>query len=179
MKNTLFIVGAAGLALVLAIAFAWNTSSTVEVSHVINAPVDRVWVLWNEPESMKRWWGPKHYTAPDIANDLREGGIYLLAMQAPDGKVHRNVGRYTEIIEKKKLVSQMAFADEAGKAIPASAAGLPGKWPDEITVTVEFEDLGDKTKVTVTETGIPSIMYIFAKMGWKQQFAKIDQMIEN
>ena len=56
----------------------------------------------------------------------------------------------------------MSFSDENGKIIDAP---VPGDWPVEILVTVDFKDLGDKTQITITEVGIPIIMSIFASAG--------------
>lgn len=143
-----------------------------------NASPEMVWKFWNDPETMKSWWSPKDYTAPVIQNDLRVDGKFLLSMQAPDGKMHWNTGRYIEVTPYKKIVSLMSFSDETGKMVPASQAGLPGSWPDEIKVTVEFQEMGGKTQVVVKEEGIPTIMFFFAKMGWNQQFDKFEALLK-
>lgn len=152
-------------------------SSVVVIEHTFNAPVAKVWQLWNDPEAIKKWWGPDFYTAPTVTNDLQVGGTYLLSMQDPKGKIIYNVGKYIEVVEHKKLVSLMAFADATGNPLPAETYGIPGNWPDAVKVAVEFTDQGDKTHVKVEETGIPTIMLIFAKMGWKQQFEKFEKLL--
>lgn len=167
--------------IVISIAFvmyAKQTSSTVVVERVFEAPVEKVWQVWTDTESMKKWWSPKYYTAPTIQNDFREGGKFLLSMQSPDGKISWNTGTYTQIITNQKIVSKMSFSDETGKAIPASEAGVPGKWPDEIEVIVQFEDLSGKTKIQITEVGIPLLMSFFAKLGWQQQFDKMEPLLK-
>lgn len=152
-------------------------SSTIVVERTFNTPVKKVWEMWNNPETIKNWWSPKGYTAPVVTNDLREGGKYLLAMKSPKGDLSYNVGTYKEIIPNKKIVSVMSFSDENGNVVPASTYGLPGKWPDEILMTVEFEQVGEQTKVKVREEGIPTIISIPAKMGWEQQFDKFQALL--
>ncbi|WII72614.1 SRPBCC domain-containing protein [Bdellovibrio sp. 22V] len=159
------------------IYIAQKKTKTVVVEHTFNAPVAKVWTLWNDPESMKKWWGPKGFSAPVIKNDLQVGGTFLLSMKAPDGKVSWNVGKYTEVLPNEKIAAVMSFSDENGNVVPASTYGVPGEWPIEVTVTVEFKDLGDKTHIKITETGIPMIMYVFAKMGWEQQFVKFAELL--
>ncbi|HUU24615.1 MAG TPA: SRPBCC domain-containing protein [Methyloceanibacter sp.] len=33
------------------------------IARTFNAPLDRVWKAWTEPEQMAQWWGPKGFTA--------------------------------------------------------------------------------------------------------------------
>lgn len=164
--------------LIIAGFIAAKTPSTVVIEHTFNASVDKVWMHWTSVESIKQWWSPTHYTAPVIKCDFQVGGAYLLSMRAADGTMHFNSGIYKEIIPNQKIVTAMSFSDENGKLIPGKDVAVPGSWPDEITVTVEFrEDHGD-TVVKVTEEGIPSIMYLFAKLGWKQQFDKFENLLK-
>ncbi len=179
LKKSLFAFVVLIILAYAAFFFASRMSRMVKVSRTFNAPIERVWSNWNDPETIKRWWGPKGYSAPVIQNDIRVGGAFLFSMKSPSGEVHYNTGTYTDIALNKKIVSKMSFADETGKAIPASEIGLPGEWPDYVEVLVEFEDLkGQKTTITVTETGIPLIMSVFAKMGWEQQFDKFEDVIK-
>lgn len=156
---------------------ARQTSSTVYVERVFAAPVEKVWEHWNDPESMKKWWSPKDYTAPVIKNDLRVGGSFLLSMRSPKGEMFWNTGTYKEIVPNRKIVSTLSFSDENGKAVPGAEVKIPGEWPDEITVTVEFHDLNGKTRVQVTEVGIPLIMKFFGNLGWQQQFDKFEVLL--
>jgi uncharacterized protein YndB with AHSA1/START domain len=159
--------------------YAKSTTKVVVIEHTFKAPVAKVWQTWNDPEMMKKWWGPKGFTAPVIKNDLRVDGQFLLSMQDTNGsKPIYNAGKYTEIIENKKISSTMSFADENGNPVPPSQYSVPGNWADTTTVTVEFEEGEGKTYVKITETGIPMIMYVFAKLGWSQQFDKFDDLIK-
>jgi uncharacterized protein YndB with AHSA1/START domain len=108
---------------------------------------------------------------------VREGGSFLWAMKSEKGKMFWNTGTYQEVVADKKIVSTMAFADENGKAIPGSQVSVPGRWPNEITVIVEFNESEGKARVTVTEVGIPLIAYPLLKIGWAQQFDKIQLLL--
>lgn len=159
------------------VLIARKSSSTVYVERTFHAPVEKIWKVWNDPESMKKWWSPKDYTAPVIKNDFRVTGTFLLSMKSPKGEMFWNTGSYKEIVAHKRIVSTMSFSDENGKVVPGSEVKVPGKWPDEITVTVEFKEADGKTRVTITEVGIPLIMKMFAKMGWQQQFDKFETLL--
>ena len=121
--------------------------------------------------------GPKRYTALVVRNDLREGGSYLWAMKSEQGRIFWNTGTYKEVVANKKIVSTMSFSNENGKTIPGSQVSVPGQWPNEITVIVEFSESEGKARVTVTEVGIPLIAYALSKIGWAQQFDKIQLLL--
>jgi uncharacterized protein YndB with AHSA1/START domain len=166
--------------LILIVAFVFiarGLGSTVYVERTFAAPAEKVWKLWNDPESMKKWWGPKDYSAPVIKNDLRVGGNFLFSMRSPKGEIFWNTGIYKEIVPNARIVSTLSFSDEKGEAIPGSEVKVPGKWPDEITVTVEFKESSGKTTVTITEVGIPLIMKLFGTMGWQQQLDKFETLL--
>jgi uncharacterized protein YndB with AHSA1/START domain len=175
--KTLAIVAVVLLLIVILVFIARGRSSTVHVERTVSAPAEKVWKLWNDPESMKKWWGPKDFTAPVIKNDLRVGGTFLLSMRSQKGEVFWNTGIYKEVIPNTKIVSTMSFSDENGKALPGSEVPVPGKWPDEITVTVEFKEANGKTTVVITEVGIPLIMKFFGKLGWQQQLDKFETLL--
>jgi len=171
------ISGGVALILVLLVLAAWNFHTTVSTEHIFNAPVADVWRVWNDADSIKKWWGPKGYTAIVVRNDVREGGSFLWAMKSAQGRTSWNTGTYKEVVANKKIVSTMSFSNEDGKAIPGSQAPVPGRWPNELTVIVEFSDSDGKAKVTVTEVGIPLIVYPLMKIGWAQQFDKIQLLL--
>jgi uncharacterized protein YndB with AHSA1/START domain len=171
------ILGAVVLALVALVLVALEVRTTGSYERTFNAPNDRVWRVWNDPDSIKQWWGPSGYTAPFIRNDLRVGGTYLWAMKSPKGETFWNTGFYKEVVPNTRIVSTLSFADETGKAIPGSKAPVPGRWPNAVTVIVEFSQSSGKTKVTVTEVGLPLIVMILSRVAWDQQFDKIEGLL--
>jgi uncharacterized protein YndB with AHSA1/START domain len=136
-----------------------------------------VWRVWNDADSIKKWWGPKGYTALVVRNDVQQGGSYLWAMKSEQGRMFWSTGTYKEVVANKKIVSTMSFSNENGKVIPGSQVTVPGKWPNEIAVIVEFSESQGKARVTVAEIGIPLIVYPLSKIGWAQQFDKIQLLL--
>ena len=171
------ILGSIALILAVMLVGAWHFHTTVSVERTFNAPEADVWRVWTDADSIQKWWGPKGYTALVVRNDLRERGSYLWAMKSARGKVFWNTGIYREVVPNKKIVSTMSFADENGNAIPGAQVPVPGHWPAEITVVVEFSESAGKTRVTVREVGIPLIVYPFSKIGWAQQFDKVQMLL--
>lgn len=171
------ILGGIALLLALLVAVAWNFHTTVCAERTFNASEADVWRVWTSPESIQKWWGPKGYSGIVVRNDVREGGSFLWGMKSEKGKMFWNTGTYRAVVANKKIVSTMSFCDESGKAIPGSQVSVPGHWPDELTVIVEFSGEAGKTRVKVREVGIPMIVYFFSKIGWSQQFDKIQSLL--
>ncbi len=162
----------------LAVFWARRTPCVVRVEREFGASVEQVWALWSDPEAVKKWWGPKNYSAPVVRGDFRAGGEYVLSMRAPDGTTIWNAGRYVDIVANRRISSTMSFSDENGRPLRGKDIPAPGVWPDEVTVTVEFRPVAAGTVVSIEETGIPVVMKPFAKLGWEQQFDKIEKLLK-
>src|SRR5215218_3622198 len=87
------------------------------IERVLDAPRDRVWQAWTDPEHVKKWWGPKDFTAPSIESDFREGGKYLYCMKSPDGQEYWSTGTFQEIVPQERIVVTDSFADEKGNVV--------------------------------------------------------------
>jgi uncharacterized protein YndB with AHSA1/START domain len=125
------------------------------VTRVFAAPRDLVFRSWTEPERLKRWWGPKGFTTPFCALDLREGGIFLYCMRSPEGRDFWGRGVFREIVVPERLVLAMSFADAEGNVVPATYYGIGPDWPLQTLMTVTFEELAGATRVAVRDEGIP------------------------
>ena len=148
----------------------------VVITRIFDAPLEKVWKAWTEPEQMKKWWGPQHFTAPTIEIDFREGGKYLYAMHGPAGtpfdKDMWSTGVYKEIVPMKKIVTTDNFADADGNVVPASYYGMPGDVPTEYQVTVTFEEVDGKTKMILKHVGMLEGADDMTA-GWNQSFDKL------
>jgi len=125
------------------------------VTRVFAAPRELVFRAWTEPERLKRWWGPKGFTTPFCAVDLREGGVLLYCMRSSEGRDFWGRGVFREIVVPERLVLAMSFADAEGNVVPATYYGLSPDWPLESLMTVTFEELAGATRVAVRDEGVP------------------------
>ena len=58
----------------------------VTVQAVIQAPVEKVWTYWTEPEHITKWnQASDDWHSPWSENDLRPGGKFVTRMEAKDG----------------------------------------------------------------------------------------------
>ena len=53
-----------------------------ENSRVFDAPRERVFRAWTDPEHLKQWWGPKGFTNTFHEFDMRPGGHWRFVMHA-------------------------------------------------------------------------------------------------
>jgi uncharacterized protein YndB with AHSA1/START domain len=154
------------------------TERDLVITRVFDAPRELVWKAWTEPERMKRWWGPQHFTAPVCKVDLRVGGTYLYCMRSPEGQDYWSTGVYREIVQPERIVCTDSFADEHGNQVPASHYGMGGDWPPALLVTVTFEEQAGKTKLTLRHAGIPAgEMSDLTKSGWNESFDKLAEAL--
>lgn len=148
------------------------------ITRIFDAPRELVWKAWTEPEPMMRWWGPKGFTSPACNIDLRVGGVYLYCMRSPEGRDYWSTGVYREIVEPERIVCTDSFADEKGNVVPATHYGMPDDIPLEMLVTVTFEDLDGKTRMTLRHEGLPTgEMSDGAQQGWSESFDKLAEAL--
>lgn len=148
---------------------------TISIERTFNLPLDTIWRAWTEPESMKKWWGPKEYTCPDCTIDFKIGGKFLASMQAADGKKIWSTGTYKEIVPLKKIVNTDSFADGNGNVVPASYYKMPGDWGIELQVTTKFEEVDGKTNISLQHAGLPAEISEECMKGWQSSFDKLEK----
>jgi uncharacterized protein YndB with AHSA1/START domain len=151
------------------------------ITRIFDAPRDLVFKAWTDRDMFMQWWGPKGFTTPHCTIDLRVGGRYLNCMRSPEGKDYWSTGVYREIIPMERLVLSDSFSDENGNVISAADYGMTGDWPLEMQITVTFEDHADKTKLTLTHSGIAGISdmdYDNMHQGWSESFDKLADLLE-
>lgn len=157
-----------------------NNTTTVTINRIINAPVETVWKMWTDPESITKWWGPTDFTAPSAKVDLREGGSYLFCMRAPEyqgGQDSYTGGEYEEIVPMKKLVFTQRLTDADGKPVPKDKR--PPNFPDEILTTILFKDVNGLTELKIDEEGLTlSQMSVYSYAGMHQSLDKMSVIIK-
>ena len=100
----------------------------------LNAPPQKVFTAWTDPEKVKRWMGPGEIKAVLAETDPRVGGRYHWVMKNPAGELHDVSGVYREVIPNEKLVFTWAW-----KSTPERVS----------LVTVTFKSDGGGTLMTL------------------------------
>jgi uncharacterized protein YndB with AHSA1/START domain len=151
------------------------------VTRILDAPLELVWKAWTEPEQVMRWWGPKYYTSPSCQIDLRVGGKYIFAMQAPEdqgGQISYTSGVYNKIVPMQLLEFTQSLSDENGNRLDPAKAGMPPDFPKEAHTVVTFKAKGEMTELTIAKDGwTMSQMYVYSYAGLQQQTDKLAELI--
>jgi uncharacterized protein YndB with AHSA1/START domain len=113
-----------------------STPSEREIvsERIYDAPRERVWATYTNPELIPRWWGPRRMTTVVDEMDVRVGGKWRFITREPNGQEIGFGGAYREVTPLQRIVQTFEWD------------GMPGQ---AIVETASFEDLSERTKVTV------------------------------
>lgn len=108
-----------------------------------DAPVERVWQIWEDPRQLERWWGPPTWPATFTRHDFTVGGQSRYHMTGPEGEKSAGWWEMTEIDAPHRLGFQDGFADDDGEPLRDSMV---------TTMSADLEDLGGRTRMTSVTT---------------------------
>ena len=141
----------------------------ITITRDFDAPRERVWQEWTEPEAFADWFGGAQSEVPlsSVMMDVRPGGELGLTMHVGDARREiRWHGQYVEVEPPERLVFTISDQPE-GDAYE--------------TVTVVLTDLGDgRTRMRFEQRGsLPPEMYERTKAGWGMFFDRIDERLSS
>jgi uncharacterized protein YndB with AHSA1/START domain len=139
----------------------------IRVTRTFDAPRERVWREWTEPERFADWFGGPDFEVPleTVSMDVRPGGAWRLTMLADGGRreIHWK-GEFREVVEPERLV--FTITDQ-----PA----------DDVyeLVIVALTDLGDgRTEMRLEQRGqLSAEQYGRAEQGWGVFFDRIAERL--
>jgi uncharacterized protein YndB with AHSA1/START domain len=128
----------------------------IAITRIFEAPRERVWAEWTEPERFADWFGGRETEIPlaSVTMDVRPGGSWQATMLVDsDGREIHWRGEYLEVVPPERLV--LTFSDQ------------PDSDAFEL-VTVVLVDLGDdRTEMHFSQRGsLPPEQYERAGSGW-------------
>jgi uncharacterized protein YndB with AHSA1/START domain len=139
----------------------------ISITRVFDAPRERVWREWTEPERFADWFGGGESEVPlsTVSMDVRPGGSWRLTMFAEPGR--REIqwkGEYREVAAPERLV--FTVSDQ------------PGDDVYELVIVV-LTDLGDgRTEMHFQQRGqLPAEQYERAAQGWSSFFDRIAERL--
>ena len=109
----------------------------IHIVREFDAPRDRVFEAFTKAELIEQWWGP-HDTSMTVDKlEARTGGDWRFLIKDSDGAETGFRGTFREVTPPEKI--ELTFEWD----------GMPGYVSIDST---EFEDLGERTRVTTTST---------------------------
>ncbi len=122
--------------------------TTITVETTVNAPVEKVWKFWSEPEHIKNWNSASdEWHTPSAENDLRVGGKFTSRMEAKDGSFGFDFGGVYDDVRQNEYI---AYTLE-----------------DDRKVQITFSPQGDETKVVETFEAEGTNSVELQQMGWQ------------
>jgi uncharacterized protein YndB with AHSA1/START domain len=134
----------------------------ITITRVFDAPPERVWREWTEPEAFADWFGGEADVPLDtVAMDVRPGGVWQLTMYAPPNR--RRIdwkGEYLTVEAPERL--ELTMTDRPGE-------------PERALIRVVLKDLGDgRTEMYFEQRGdMPPEAFEAAKRGWGVFFDRV------
>jgi uncharacterized protein YndB with AHSA1/START domain len=104
------------------------------VSRVFDAPRKLVFKAWTDPAHLINWWGPAGFTNTFYEIEIKPGGKWRFVMHGPNGMDFPNFILFTEVIAPERLEYYHGSSEEEEPSFK---------------VTVTFEEMGNKTKLTM------------------------------
>jgi uncharacterized protein YndB with AHSA1/START domain len=139
----------------------------IKMTRVFDAPRERVWREWTEPERFADWFGGPEAEVPvsTVSMDVTEGGAWRATMfGGPDRREIRWKGTFSEVIEPERLV--FTISDQPSDE----------EW--ELVIVV-LTDLGDgRTEMLFEQRGgMSAEQYKRAGEGWGTFFDRMTERL--
>lgn len=146
-------------------------AQSITVSRVIEAPPERVYDAFLDPDDLAAWLPPSGFGAEVHEFDPTVGGSFRITFTAETDELepysHTFGGEYLELVPGERIVNTDAFETD-----DPEMAG-------EMTVTVTLEAVRDGTEVTIEQTGIPeAIPTDDAMAGWTDSLGNLAELVE-
>jgi uncharacterized protein YndB with AHSA1/START domain len=139
----------------------------VLITRIFEAPRERVFRAWTDPDEVAKWYGPEQFDAPRdrIRIELRVGGRWELTMVRRDGGGEFSIGYdILELVEPELIVMRSDPMPEMGMQEPT-------------VVRVEFHDHGAKTRMTLSDSPLPPAGRAPAEAGWSAALDKLGKLL--
>jgi uncharacterized protein YndB with AHSA1/START domain len=139
----------------------------IATERVFNAPRERVFQAFVDPELLSQWWGRREDTITIDKLDVREGGDWRFVTAGPDGS-HAFRGTFRAIEPPERI--EQTFEWE----------GMPGHI---VVETATFEDLGGgRTKVSTrsrfdTPEERDGMLASGMAIGMGESYEKLDELL--
>ncbi len=116
--------------------------SSITVSVIVHAPVEKVWASWTDPQHITQWnHASDDWHTPKAENDLRAGGTFSYRMEARDGSFGFDFGgEYTQVRTYEKIAFSLGDGRKVEVLFSASVSETI------ITETFEAESLNSYEK---------------------------------
>jgi uncharacterized protein YndB with AHSA1/START domain len=150
---------------------AWKDSIMTEsaadrelvITRVFNAPRERVYQAFTDPDLLTQWFGPVGFSVPreTIDFDMRVGGqqrFVMVSDEDPDFKSKVDA-TFNEVVENERLSGTETWEDGT------------------MDLSFEFHDDDGGTRLVLRQGPYTEEMEAMAREGWESSFTKLDTLL--
>jgi|SRR6185503_785068 len=146
----------------------------IHIVREFNAPVEKLWRAWTEPDLIEKWIAPKPWAAETKLWDFTVGGTWLYAMVGTEGQKHWVYARFTAIENGSGFSTTGMFCDADGNPV----ADGPKSYRDTKFSSIE----GNRSKVeSIITFDDEATIKMFVEMGFKEgtamSFNNLDELL--
>lgn len=134
-----------------------GVDTEVWITREFDAPRDLVFRAWTDPAQLARWYAPNGCALEILSLDARRGGEFRMCIRHPKYGACWTRGVYREFAPPGRLAFVIGLTDEHGAPMDSVPNGKDPEWPSETTVTVTFETVGAKTRMTLHQTVLAAV----------------------
>jgi len=140
--------------------------STIRLHRVLQAPPERVYRAFLDPDAVVKWLPPNGFTCKVHELDATVGGIHRMSFSNfTTGHSHSFGGKYLELVPHQRIRYTDAFDD----------ASMPG----EMQTVVTLANVSVGTEVTIVQEGVPdSIPAEACYLGWQESLTLLGKLVE-
>lgn len=137
-----------------------GTSEKITIQTTVQAPVEKVWAYWTEPNHITKWNAASDdWHTPFAENDLRIGGKFLSRMEAKDGSFGFDFGGTYDDVKANEVI---AYSMEDGR-----------------TVSITFKGHGNETEIVETFDPDSENPIDMQQQGWQAILDRFKNYVEN
>ena len=140
---------------------------TIVITREFEAPPERVFRAYTEPELVAQWLGPRRLAMRIDEYDARTGGSYRYVHAEEDGTEYGFRGVFHEVRPAERIVQTFTYEG----------------YPDGVSLeTAIFEDLGGRTRVTTTSVvdsiaGRDAIIASGMEGGLREAYERLEDLL--
>lgn len=133
-----------------------SAKTTITVTTNVNAPIEKVWKLWTEPQHITQWnHASEDWHSPKAENDLRKDGKFNFRMEAKDGSFGFDFNGIYSNIKTNELIE---YNIEGGRKVSISFNSN-----GTATTITEIFEAEDVNSIELQQNGWQAILNNFKK----------------
>ena len=143
-----------------------SNTNTIRLHRVLQAPPERVYRAFLDPNAMVKWLPPNGFTGQVHHLDAKVGGTYSMSFtNFTTEKSHSFGGEYLELTPNERIRHTDRFDD----------ANLPG----EMQTTITLKQVSVGTELNIVQEGVPAVIPVEAcYLGWQESLTLLAKLVE-